>query len=223
MPVLNEAAIVVPFLKKLRHCAPDAEIIVADGGSSDGTAELAREFCDHLVLSEKKRSAQMNAGAQLAKGDVFWFLHVDSEITHACLIEIQSALADPRLAGGYFRIRLPRPEIIYRATDTAAHYVGLLVRVRCGDHGVFCRRSIFEEIGGYADVPVMEDVEFYRALHRCGKVRVMKTAIVTSPRRYEEVGPWRLTAAYLLIASLYVAGAPLRFLAQLYQRMCARR
>ena len=222
VPVLNEEAIIGPFLKNLRRCAPSAEIIVADGGSSDGTVELAREFCDHVVVSQRKSNAQMNAAAQLAHGDVLWFLHADSEVSNACLIDIENALADPELAGGYFRIRLPRAEFIYRVTDTAAHYAGLLFRVRCGDHGFFCRRGAFKKTGGYPDVPLMGDVEFYRALRRCGKVRVMTTPIVTSPRRYEQIGPWRLTAAYFLIASLYIAGAPLRFLARLYERMCMR-
>ncbi len=223
VPVLNEAAIVAPFLENLRQGAPHAEIIVVDGGSSDGTAELARDFCDHLLVTEKKRSAQMNAGARLASGDVLWFLHADSEVSCECLAEIEAALAESRVAGGYFRIRLPRPEMIYRATDTAAHYLGLLFRVRCGDHAVFCRRSAFDKIGGYPDVPLMEDVEFYRALHRRGKVRVMRTPITTSARRYEQIGPWRLTTAYLLIASLYVAGAPWRLLARLYNAMCVQR
>src|SRR5438477_3366195 len=146
VPVFKEALLIWPFLQHLRERAPEAEIIVADGGSSDGTVELATGFCDQLVKSERNRAIQMNAGARAAHGDVLWFVHVDAEVPLGCLDEIAGIMNDSEVVGGYFRIRLPRG-FVYRLTDTFAHYAGILLRMRCGDQGLFCRRNAFLDIG----------------------------------------------------------------------------
>jgi len=213
VPVFNEAPLIRRFLQHLRQRAPEAEIIVADGKSSDGTADLAAGLCDQLVVSEPNRAAQMNLGARAASGDVLWFVHGDVEVPQECLAEIARVLDDRNVAGGYFRIRLP-PDPVYRLTDTFAHYAGLLLRMRCGDHGMFCRRTAF------VNVPLMEDVEFFRRLRRCGRMVSSDKRIVISPRRYEAIGRARLTLAYGLIATLYTLGVPLSVLARIYRRTC---
>jgi hypothetical protein len=129
---------------------------------------------------------------------------------------------DPKVTGGYFRVRLPRASI-YRLTDSFAHYVGLLLRMRCGDHGMFCRRTAFLDIGGFPEVPLMEDVEFFRLLWRHGQVTYSCKRMLVSPRRYETIGRVRLTLAYGLIAILYIFGVPLAKLASLYGRICCQR
>src|SRR6266571_5939715 len=207
VPVFNEALLIRPFLKQLRERAPEAEIIVADGGSSDSTVDLATGFCDQLVRSEPNRAIQMNAGARAARGDILWFVHVDAELPLRCLDEIGRIMDDPNVVGGYFRIRLPQG-LVYRLTDSFAHYAGILLRMRCGDHGIFCRRTIFVDIGGFPEVPLMEDVEFLRRLHRCGRVKYSERRILVSPRRYESVGRVRLTLAHGAIATLCIFGVP---------------
>ena len=220
VPVLNEALLIRPFLEHLRQRAPGAEIIVVDGASTDGTDELAAGFCDQLVRSgERSRAMQMNAGARVASGDVFWFLHADAEVPTGCLNEIGRIIRDRRVSGGYFRIRLPR-DVVYRLTDSFAHYAGRLLRMRCGDHGIFCRRTAFIDAGGFPNVPLMEDVEFFRRLRRSGRVINSKKRIAASARRYEAIGPLRLTFAYGFIASLYVFGVRLSTLARIYRRTC---
>ena len=220
VPVLNEVRLIRPFLQHLRERAPGAEIIVVDGASTDGTDELAAGFCDQLVrIGERGRAIQMNAGARAAGGDVFWFLHADVEVPTGCLDEIGRIVQDRRVSGGYFRIRLPRG-VVYRLTDSFAHYAGLLLRMRCGDHGIFCRRTAFVDAGGFPNVPLMEDVEFFRRLYRCGRVIHSKKRITANPRRYEAVGPLRLTFAYGFIATLFVLGIRLSALARIYQRTC---
>jgi glycosyltransferase involved in cell wall biosynthesis len=203
----------------LRDRAPDTEIIVADGGSTDDTADLSVGFCDQIVRSQPSRGAQMNLGARAARGDVFWFVHVDAEVPEGCLNEIARILEDPKVVGGYFRIRLPRNPV-YRLTDSFAHYAGILLRMRCGDHGIFCRRTAFLEVGGFPEVPLMEDVEFFRRLQRVGRVVFSNKRILASPRRYEIIGRLRLTMAYGLIATLYSFGVPLPKLASIYKRTC---
>ena len=219
VPVFNEASLIRPFLQHLRKRAPDAEIIVADGGSSDGTDRLATGFCDQLVASDRGRARQMNIGARAARGEILWFVHVDAKLPLQCLDEIRRIMDDPNVVGGYFRIRLPR-SMVYRLTDSFAHYAGILLRMRCGDHGIFCRRTTFLDIGGFPDVPLMEDVEFFRRLHRCGRVQHSERRITVSPRRYEALGRTRLTLAYGVIATLYLFGVPLSALARIYRRMC---
>jgi len=220
VPTLNEAALIQPFLRRLHERAAEAEIVVADGGSSDGTAELATASCHRVVHGKPGRAGQMNAGAGTARGEILWFLHVDVRVPRGCLNEIERIMANPGVAGGFFRIRVPRSQLIYRLTDGFAHYAGLLLGMRCGDHGIFCRRSVFVEIGGFPEVPLMEDVEFFRRLRRCGRVKHSRKRIVVSPRRYEAIGRARLTFAYGLIATLYLFGASLPTLAGMYQRSC---
>jgi rSAM/selenodomain-associated transferase 2 len=221
IPVLNEASLLGQCLARLRERAPGAEIIVADGGSSDGTADLARGLCDQLVVSKRNRAIQMNAGEGAAHGDILWFVHVDAEVPWGCLDEIERILADPKVAGGFFRIRLPTGWV-YRLTDSFAHHAGVLLRMRCGDHGLFCRRAAFLDIGGFPEVPLMEDVEFFRRLQRRGRVICSQKRILASSRRYETVGRMRLTLAYGLIAMLYIFGVPLSKLASLYGRICCK-
>jgi rSAM/selenodomain-associated transferase 2 len=221
VPVFNEAPLIRPFLRQLRERAAGAEIIVAEGGSTDGTADLASAFCDQLVLSKRNRAIQMNAGAGVARGDILWFVHIDAEIPCGCLAEIERIMDDPNVAGGFFRIRLPQ-NLVYRLTDSFAHYAGILLRMRCGDHGIFCRRTVFVDVGGFPEVPLMEDVEFFRRLQRRGRVTCSEKRILASPRRYQTIGPVRLTLAYGLIATLYVLGIPLKKLASIYKRMCCK-
>ena len=133
------------------------------------------------------------------------------------------ALHDPRLAGGCFRLRFPRPEPIYRTSDSLGNVAVDVFRIALGDHGFFCRRDAFFAAGGYPDLSLLEDAEFYRALRRVGRVRQLPAAIVTSPRRYEENGPYRTTAVYLLILALYFTRVPISFLHKIHNRFVARR
>ena len=221
IPVFNEAPLIRPFLSNLRERTRGAEIIVVDGASTDGTARLAQDFCDQVIrTNERSRAQQMNAGANAASGDIFWFLHADAEVPLESLNEIGRIMRNPKVCGGFFRIRLPTVPAVYRLTDGFAHYAGLLLRMRCGDHGIFCRRSAFVAADGFPEVPLMEDVEFFRRLRRCGRVVHSSKRIWTSPRRYETVGPARLTFAYGSIATLYLFGVSLPTLARIYRRRC---
>ena len=221
IPVFNEASLIRPFLSNLRERTRGAEIIVIDGGSTDGTDRLAEGFCDHVIRSgARSRAKQMNVGADAASGKIFWFLHADAEVPMESLNEIARIMRNPEVCGGFFRIRLPAAPAVYRLTDGFAHYAGLVLRMRCGDHGIFCRRSAFVDAGGFPDVPLMEDVEFFRRLRRCGRIVYSNKRIGASPRRYETVGAIRLTFAYGSIATLYLFGVSLSTLARIYRRTC---
>jgi rSAM/selenodomain-associated transferase 2 len=222
VPVLNEAAMIEQCLSGLRERARGAEIIVVDGGSSDVTEERTRGLCDRFLRAPRGRAAQMNSGARIASGDVLWFLHADAKTPPRSLETIDCALRDASVVGGFFRIRIARTSWVYRLTDVFAHYAGLLLRMRFGDHGFFCRRAIFEKISGYPDVPLMEDAEFFRHLRQAGRLAIIPLPLIVSPRRYEQIGPLRLTLSYGLIAALYAFKFPLPLLARIYRRICCR-
>jgi rSAM/selenodomain-associated transferase 2 len=223
IPVFNEAALIRRCLTNLRKFASGAEIVVVDGGSTDETRQLATDLCDQRITTDCNRAVQMNAGARAARGDTLWFMHVDVEIPSGCLEEIVNALGNTTTAGGYFRIRLPRDRFVYRFVDDIAHYTGGLLRIRCGDHGLFCRRAVFEQLGGFPQVSLMEDVDLFRAMHRCGRVRAIETRLRPSTRRYETIGAVRLTFAYGFIAMLYALGVSRNALNRIYERLCNRR
>lgn len=222
VPVLNEAAIVCDFVRHLRLRLPDAEIILVDGGSEDGTREKLQDLQDDLSLflirAPAGRATQMNAGARLATGDTLLFLHADSRLPKEGARLIAGALKDPRVSGGCFRLRFPRPQLVYRISDSLGNIAVDLFQIALGDHGIFCRKQIFFFAGGYPPLPLMEDAEFYRRLTRFGRVRQLRAEVETSPRRYEELGRYRTTAFYLCILGLYLARVSPQFLARCYQR-----
>jgi rSAM/selenodomain-associated transferase 2 len=213
VPVFNETPLLSRFLSHLRERVPAEEVIVVDGGSSDGTWQLAEslreEFCFVLLSAPRGRATQMNAGANASGGDLLWFLHADSNLAPGCADAMKSAASDPALAGGCFRLRMPGKHPLYRVSDSLGNIGVHLFRIALGDHGIFCRRDAFEQIGGYPELPLMEDAYFYEALARYGRVRQLRPCITTSARAYKKYGPLRTTVAYAAILALYVMRAPL--------------
>lgn len=212
VPVLNEAPIIAGFLRHLREVAPRAEIIVSDGGSDDGTTELCRHIADYLITAPLGRAKQMNAGARVATGDVLWFVHADSRLTRASSYAIEAVLTDPKIAGGCFRLQIVPSRWIYRIRDAIGNFCVEWFGVALGDRGFFCRRDTFLRIGGYPEIPLLEDAEFYRKLKRCGRIRQLREKIQTSARRYEALGPFATVCFYGLIMTLYVMRMPLPIL-----------
>lgn len=222
VPVFDEAALIGPFLAHLRVRAPRAEVIVVDGASQDGTRSIAAPLADVLVSAPRGRASQMNAGATVATGDILWFLHADSTLPDDAVGDIRSALNDPEMAGGCFRLRLPSRKMIYRISDSVGNLGVQVFGFALGDHGIFCRRTAFEQSGGYPDVPILEDAEIYRRLRRKGRMRQLYSEIISSPRSYQQWGPYRTTAVYFCILVLYVLGVPIRFLLPIYQLLQGR-
>ncbi|HEY0791326.1 MAG TPA: TIGR04283 family arsenosugar biosynthesis glycosyltransferase [Chthoniobacterales bacterium] len=227
VPVLNEAELLTGFLRHLRDRAPEADIIVVEGGSTDGSLYIVRGLQTELVLSVIQtgsgRARQMNAGAAMASGDVLWFVHVDSRVAPTAVHAIEQASAEPEVAGGCFRLRIPRRRWIYRVSDWLGNAGVDAFHVALGDHGIFCRRDIFQAVEGFPDVPLMEDAELYRAVGRLGRVRQLREFIDTSPRFYEKHGACRTTVFYAIILALYFLGVRPEVLARLYARIGRKR
>jgi rSAM/selenodomain-associated transferase 2 len=220
VPVLDEGARIERFLQHLRERASTAELIVVTAAGAGSITQSLIASCDQALTAPRGRASQMNAGAAVAGGDVLWFVHADCEAPEGCLAEISRTLDDPRTVGGCFRIRFPGRRLIYRVSDAGGNLAVELFGRCYGDHGIFCRHADFFAIGGFPDVPLLEDAEFYRQLRRRGRTRQLSSKIVASPRRYEEIGPYRLTASYLLLSTLYLLRVPIPSLARIYNQLC---
>src|SRR2546423_4773181 len=220
VPVWNEDKILRGFLRRLRDLAPQCEVIVVDGGSDDESFVIATELADRAIQSPRGRAAQMNAGANIASGDVLWFVHADSNLSVNSAAAIETALADSRVIGGCFRLRVESPPWIYRIRDLIGKLLVALTGIALGDRGFFCRRAAFSD---YPQIGVLEDAEFYRGLKRNGRVVQLRETIGTSPRRYEALGPITTMSFYAFVMLLYVARVPIPTLERMVRAYMQRR
>ena len=189
----------------LRQVAPGAEVLVVDA-SDDGTAEAARAAGLRVVVGERGRATQMNLGAAETTGDQLLFLHADTELPGGVEQRIDATLADPGVALGAFGFQLDRRGVSYGVIEWGAGLRNRLLRLPYGDQGLFLRRATFEQLGGFADLPIMEDVDLVERARALGRVVVLPEAAVTSSRRYEERGPVRLMLRHWWLAGRWKLG-----------------
>lgn len=211
IPVLDEER---PLPEAIRSCrrAGDCEVVVADGGSGDGTIGIARELADSVVSAPRGRAKQMNAGAAAALGEILLFLHADTALPASATACILEAMSDRDVVGGAFRIRLlPSPSAgryARAALAVTGRAIGLRSRISrsyTGDQAMFVRAERFRAFGGFPEIPLMEDVELSKRMNRMGKTVLLPLRVGSSGRRWERWGPartvllmWRLRIGYLL-------------------------
>lgn len=216
IPTLNEAAIIEKTLTGL-PIHDRVERIVVDGSSSDGTAALAKPFADRILVTEPGRARQMNAGARAAGGEVFLFFHADSRLDEGGFREMIDALEDPAVVGGAFRLAIDSTRPSLRIVEIAANLRTRLTGIPYGDQGIFVRRSVFERVGGFPDLPVMEDLEFARRLKRAGKIALLSRPMMTSSRRWDREGVGYSTVRNQIFVLLYYLGIPPARLSRWYR------
>ncbi|MEZ5399944.1 MAG: TIGR04283 family arsenosugar biosynthesis glycosyltransferase [Bryobacteraceae bacterium] len=215
VPVLNEEPALGDLLASLARLGRDVEIVVADGGSTDGTVRVAKAWGARVVDGVRGRGPQMNAGVAAAKGETLWFLHADVGVEAEAIEAIEAAFGDEAVVGGNFDIR-------YEG-GWEARLFSAINRRRCrfgviyGDSGIFCRRAAFDCLGGYRDWPVLEDYEFARRLRRHGRLALLDVPIRVSGRRWQNAGLWRTLWSWFWVQTLYYLGVPPRRLAALYR------
>jgi len=191
MPVWNEAAGIEATLSALAPLrAAGHELIVVDGGSSDGTAALARPLADQVLEAGRGRARQMNAGAARAAGEVLLFLHADTTLPPDAAARVTEAVAGG--AGwGRFDVRIAGRSAWFPLIGTMINLRSRLSGIATGDQAIFVQRSLFYQLGGYAALPLMEDVELCRRLKRLGPPACLRQQVITSGRRWERHGVWR--------------------------------
>jgi rSAM/selenodomain-associated transferase 2 len=207
IPTLNEAAALERLLPHLAHTCPEAEAIVVDGGGTDGTQELVRRFPGvRLIEASRGRARQMNAGAGAAGGSTILFLHADTVLPPDAPHAIEDALRVPGVVGGRFDVRFDNPRAIFTLIATMMNRRSRLTRICTGDQAIFVRRQIFEALGGYPDIPLMEDIELSRRLKRRGRIACLRQRVTTSARKWEREGVLRTIALMWALRLLYWAG-----------------
>lgn len=217
IPALNEADGIAATLQPLQPLrARGHEVLVVDGGSTDSTAARAAGLCDRLLQAPQGRARQMNAGAQAARGDVLWFLHADTLVPEAADALLREALA--RRAWGRFDVRLSGSRPLLRGVERLMNLRSRITGIATGDQGVFVRRGLFACVGGYPDIPLMEDIALSRALKRQGPPACLRARLVTSSRRWERHGVLRTILLMWRLRFAYWRGVPPERLAAHYQR-----
>lgn len=217
MPILNEAAILKTSLKSLqplRH--RDCELLVIDAGSRDGSSEIAEPLVDRVIKSRKGRAVQMNTGARIAQGDILWFLHSDCMPPSDADRLIRSALTDLNSVWGRFDVALSGCQPLLRRVETFMNWRSRLTGIATGDQGIFVRRHIFERLGGYPDMPLMEDIALSRSLKRIGRPVCLRQRLLSSSRRWEKHGVVKTILLMWCLRLAYFLGADPARLARIY-------
>ena len=214
IPVRNEAANIVATLAPLQALRGELELILVDGGSSDDTVALAAPLVDQLIQSAPGRATQMNAGAAIAQGEWLLFLHADTQLP-TNFLELLPA-ADAASQWGRFDVRLSPSSPMLRVVAWMMNWRSRLTGVCTGDQAIFVRRALFEQVGGYAPIPLMEDIELSKRLRRRGRPLCLHERLTTSSRRWQQNGTLRTIVLMWWLRWRYWRGAPVEKLAQRY-------
>jgi len=220
MPVLNEASTINKTVGSIAesHYSGEFEIIIVDGSSHGDTLNAVEEKDVKKVISKKGRSSQMNKGASLASGEILLFLHADTELPEGALSVISSVVEKDGFVGGAFDLAIRSDKFIFRVIEKAASLRTRITRIPYGDQAIFMRKDYFNAMGGFKEIPLMEDVEFMTRVKKSGnKIHIIPEKVRTSPRRWEKEGIIYCTFRNWLLIVLYTLGFPPEKLVKLYK------
>ncbi len=226
IPTLNEERTIAATLAHTASLGFE-ELIVVDGGSTDETPALLESYRlktqssalspVHWVTAPPGRARQMNEGAKASHGEILLFLHADTQLPRDANTVINRALADRRMAGGRFDVRFDRPSMWGTIISKTMNWRSRLSGLATGDQALFVRRPIFEQMGGFADMPLMEDIEFSGRLKQAGATAALTATVTTSFRRWQQQGPLRTILLMWILRFLYWIGISPSHLAKWYK------
>ena len=218
IPALNEAAslpLTLAALQGLRQRGH--EVILVDGGSSDDTVEVSRSLVDSVLPAARGRAVQMRAGADIARGDVFWFLHADTRAPEHADRLIGAALQDTGIQWGRFDVQLSEQRVSLRVVGNLMNTRSRLSGIATGDQGIFVRRTLYTAVGGFPQQPLMEDIALSRILRRHGRPAIIRQRLHSSPRRWEQHGVTRTILLMWGLRLAYFTGVAPDRLARFYR------
>jgi len=216
VPTLNESQGIVACLDALAPLRSRGhEVIVVDGGSEDGTAQLAQDRADRVLAAPRGRAGQMNAGARIAQGDALLFLHADTRLPRDADRLLLEALAER--GWGRFDVKIDGRGTLLALVAAMMNLRSRITHIATGDQALFVRRSLFESLGGYAPIPLMEDVELSRRLRRSGPPACLRARALTSARRWQARGVLRTVVLMWRLRFAYALGADPARLAERYR------
>ncbi len=216
IPALDEAGHITAAIASAQ--SQDAEIIVADGGSTDGTSSIARNAGATVLDTPPGKARQMNAGAEAASGDILLFLHADTRLPDDYARHVREALAGPEVVAGAFAFRADAPLSRLHVIEWLANFRSRRFHMPYGDQGIFLRAATFRDAGGFPDQPIMEDFELVRRLKRRGRIAHVPLPAATSARRWLHLGVLRTTVINQLAIVAYLCGVSPHRIAGWYER-----
>ena len=219
VPVLDEAAALRHQRARLRALRQTVhELIIVDGGSRDGTLELSRSLAGICGSSPAGRAHQMNEGARRASGEVLLFLHADTSLPEDAPRRLSEAFANRDAVWGRFDVRLSGSHWMLRVVETAMNYRSRLTGIATGDQAMFVRRSVFEQVGGFPHMALMEDIALSRLLLRFRRPLCLRERVVTSSRRWLRHGIFKTIFLMWSLRFAYALGADPQRLHRIYYR-----
>ena len=215
IPTLNEEGNLPIALRQLAN-QPEVELIVVDGGSSDRTVRIAQGFTPYVFQTPANRARQMNMGARHATGDILMFLHADTFLLPGALEELQRRIIGDGAVGGAFDLHIDSRRHLCKLVARAASRRSRWLRLPYGDQGIFVWRQVFEALGGFPEIPIMEDVSFARRLRRAGRLTFIRSGLVSSGRRWNANGVVRTSLVKTWATVLFLLRVPPRRIRRIY-------
>lgn len=217
IPVLNEANTISSLLERLVD-TDNVEIIVVDGGSQDETVTVARSHNVQVISTPPGRACQMNAGATRATGDILLFLHADTRLPVNFDSLVRQGLQESKTIAGAFELRIDAQQLGLRFIERLVNWRSRFFSMPYGDQAIFLKATVFHDVGGFPNLPIMEDFEFIRRLQPLGQITIVPASVLTSGRRWDRLGILKTTLINQLIIIGYFGGVSPEKLARWYRK-----
>jgi len=219
IPILNEATSLMENGKQFQFLANCYDVMFCDGGSEDETCSLLQKYNLDYCHSPRGRALQMNTGAKFSKADIIVFIHADTSLSSSHIQAIQDVMSRESIVGGRFDIRLSGQSLAFRIIEFMINLRSRITGISTGDQCQFVRRSVFEEIGGFPEQALMEDVAFSKRLKEYGEIACLNNKVITSSRRWEKHGIVKTVLLMWKLRFLYWLGTSPEKLAEIYRNV----